>query len=177
MNNVQGAYLATDYLITQGHTKIGYLHSSIATSNFSERADGYYKALRHYHIPTSHPYVFSVRPTTDGALEDMTACLAEKPALPTCFFADNDIIAAACMRALMEHGFRIPEDISVVGFDNIPVCELMSPPLTTMNVPKHYLGSMAVERLMDRKKHSYEHCAKLELSTSLIIRESVRKLC
>lgn len=176
INNIQGAYIATEYLIKNGCKKIGYIHSNIKISNFSERADGYYKALRRYNIDTSHPYVVEVRPTTEGAYKDMIAYLDRNKDLPDGFFADNDIIAAACMKAFSEKGIKIPQDVSIIGFDDIPIGELLTPPLTTMNVPKHSLGSMAVSTLLNRIQEQNDRQIKLELSTQIIERGSVKKL-
>lgn len=173
INNVQGAYIATKYLIEKGHRKIGYLRSKNVIGNFEERADGYYKALRNANIPTSHPYTFSLTPTMDGAYKDFKEFLVTNPELPTAFFADNDILAAASIRAIKEHGLKVPEDISIIGFDDIPVCEVLDPPLTTMNVPKQILGALAVERLINNINNPSGDRIKIELATKLIERSSV----
>ena len=120
INNVQGAYLATNYLIDKGLGEIGYLRSSYPIGNFEERADGYYKALRHHDLPTSHPYVHRLTPSMEGAYTDMSEILREKPPVAPAYFADNDLIAAGAMRAFKEFGYKIPEDISIVGFDDTP---------------------------------------------------------
>ena len=113
INNVQGAYLATNYLIDKGLGEIGYLRSSYPIGNFEERADGYYKALRHHDLPTSHPYVHRLTPSMEGAYTDMSEILREKPPVAPAYFADNDLIAAGAMRAFKEFGYKIPEDISM----------------------------------------------------------------
>lgn len=174
INNIQGAYIATKYLIERGHKKIGYLRSNNIIVNFEERADGYFKALRNADIPTNHPYTFSLTPTLEGAYRDFKEYLVANPELPTAFFADNDIIAAASIRALKEHGLKIPENISIVGFDDTPVCEVLDPPLTTMYVPKHTLGALAVERLISIMNNSSGDKIKIEIATKLIERSSVR---
>ncbi|MBO5197182.1 MAG: LacI family DNA-binding transcriptional regulator [Lachnospiraceae bacterium] len=176
INNVQGAYLAVRYLIENGHRRIGYLRSATKIGNFGERADGYYKALRSEEIPTGHPYVVYLRPTADGAYEDMKQYLAGNPTLPTAYFADNDLISAGALRALKEAGYKIPEDISMIGFDDMPFCEVLDPPLTTMNVPKQKLGAMAVERLIALIRKGETECVKMELAVSLINRQSVKNI-
>ena len=79
----------------------------------------------------------------------MSEYLDEDPYLPTAYFADNDIIASSCIRALEDHGYSVPEDISVVGFDDVSTSALVNPPLTTMAVPKTNMGGLAVRRLVD----------------------------
>ncbi len=178
INNVQGAYRATSHLIDMGHRKVGYLKSSFEISNFRERADGYYKALRTHGISTSHPYVHAVTPTAEDAYTEFCTILEQKPTLATAYFADNDIVAAAAIRAFHQYGYRIPEDISIVGFDNMPFCQLIDPPLSTMHVQKEELGSQAVAQLVSRirNKNKSNHATKIEISTTLIRRESVKQI-
>ena len=173
INNVQGAFNATSYLLNKGHTEIGYLRSKIRIQNFLEREDGFYKSLSGQN---KTKYIFDVAPTAEGAYIDMCSALDKSPNLPTAFFADNDIIAASCMRALKEKGYRLPEDVSIIGFDDMmPLCEIIEPPLTTMRVPKQRLGKLAVNRLIDNINHNTAEIIKLEVSTELRERGSVTK--
>lgn len=174
INNIQGAFNATNYLGEHGFRKIGYLRSSIPISNFAERADGYFKALRAHGIDTSHPYVHLLSPTSEEGYRDMANLLAQKPDLADAYFADNDIIAAAAMKAFREYGYRIPEDISIIGFDDMPLCDMMVPPLSTMHVRKQELGATAVRRLIDRVIDDKRENLKMCLATTLIERESVK---
>ncbi len=176
INNVQGAYLATEYLTARGHNAIGYLRSNTRISNFQEREDGYYKSLRHNNIPTIHPYVINITPTTEQAYLDMIGYLKTNPAFPTAFFADNDIIAAAAIRAFKEYNMKVPEQISIIGFDDMPMCQFTDPPLTTMYVPKQRLGALAVDRLLDRIKGTNTENIKIEIAVQLIERNSVKSM-
>ena len=144
INNIQGAFNATNYLIQCGHKNVGYFHSSLDISNFSERADGYYKALRANGISTSHPYVHPVSPTSDEGY-------------------------------LRENGYRIPEDVSIIGFDDVPMCDMMVPPLSTMKVRKRELGATAVQRLLDRVADPKRECLKMCMATKLVKRQSVSR--
>lgn len=176
INNTQGAYLATSYLIQSGHRWVGYLKSSVTISNFSERSNGYYNALRKFGLDTSHPYVIEVTPQAERCYEDTVRYLKGSPALATAYFADNDIIAAAAMRAFSMCGYHIPEDISIVGFDDMPICQLTEPLLSTMRVPKQALGATAVKRLIEKLQDPRPEHHKISLSTSLIQRNSVKFL-
>lgn len=175
INNVQGAYRAVSYLIEKGFSSVGYLHSSYSIGNFEERADGYYKALRHYHIPTNHPYVHSLRPNIEGAYHDMMHYLKNGAPVAEAYFADNDWIAVGAMRALKESGYLIPEQISIIGFDDLPICTITEPPLTTMEVPKKLLGKLAVEQLLKKINHSTDEIIKVELSPRIQQRQSVKE--
>lgn len=176
INNSQGAFLAASHLIEQGHRQIGYLKSKSRIANFSERSDGYYKALRRHGLSTEHPYVIELSPTAEQGYLDMRAVLEKQPPLASAYFADNDIIAAAALRALAEKGIRVPEDISVMGFDDMPICQFTEPRLSTMNVPKKKLGALAVSRLVDKLRNQDSSVVKISLSTSLVKRDSVRSL-
>lgn len=174
INNVQGAYRATNYLIEKGMTSIGYLRSSYPIGNFAERADGYYKALRHHNLPTGHPYVHYLTPSMEGAYTDMLEVLKNNPPTAQAYFADNDLIAAGAIRAFKEFGFAIPEDISIIGFDDMPICDFLEPPLTTMEVPKKRMGQLAVRQLVQKILHNSKTTIKIEVSVKLRQRKSVK---
>ena len=172
VNNVQGAYTATQYLIRKRHTQPGYLHSSYSITGFEERGDGFYKALRRNGMSTSQSVVHRLTPSIEGAYLDMKELLAAGEKTARCYFADNDFIAAGAMRAFLEAGYRIPQDIALIGFDDMPVCTYISPSLTTVHVPKQYMGELAVRRLSEIMENPSSYPVKIELSTELCKRKS-----
>lgn len=172
INNIKGAYLATDYLIRRRKAQPGYLHSSYSINNFEERADGFYKAIRRNGMSTSRSVVHRLAPSADGAYADMKELLAQKEPLADCYFADNDLIAAGAAKALKEVGYQIPRDIAVIGFDNMPICTYIEPALTTIHVPKQYMGRMAVQRLHELICQPDSQPIKIEISTKLVKRKS-----
>lgn len=174
INNVQGAYNATDYIIRRCKCQPGYLHSAYSIANFEERADGFYKAVRAHGMSSSKSIVHRLTPSIEGAYADMSVCIRQGDELAGCYFADNDMLAIGAMRALAEAGCRIPEDISIIGFDDISYCQSTNPPLTTVSVPKMCLGQTAVERLLAILKNPDAERLKIELSTQLVKRKSVR---
>ena len=95
----------------------------------------------------------------------------EKPV--SCYFADNDLIAIGAMKALKDAGYRIPEDVSIVGFDDLPSCEYMSPPLTTIRVPKFFMGETAADRIIQLIEEKNQQSLKIEVFTQLMHRKSV----
>ena len=173
INNIQGAYLATDYLLRKRKSQPGYLRSSYPIGNFDERADGFYKAIRSGGMSTSKSIVHRLTPSEDGAYEDMKALIAAGEELASCYFADNDHIAIGAMNALREAGYRIPEDIAIVGFDDLPLCEYVNPPLTTIHVPKMLMGETAARRLIQLMEDNSTSPIKIEVSTTLKKRKSV----
>jgi len=95
----------------------------------------------------------------------------EKPA--SCYFADNDLIAIGAMKALKDAGYHIPDDVSIVGFDDLPSCEYMSPPLTTIMVPKLFMGETAADRIIQLIEEKNQQPLKIEVFTRLVRRKSV----
>ncbi len=173
INNIQGAYQATNYLIHKCKTQPGYLHSSYAINNFNERADGFYKAVRRNGMSTSKSIVHSLSPSMEGAYADMAELLNQGEEIANCYFADNDLIAAGAIKAFREKNYRIPQDIAIIGFDNMPLCSYIDPTLTTVNVPKQYMGEMAAQRLAYIIESPSSSPVKIEISTNLVTRKSV----
>ena len=112
----------------------------------------------------------------ESACADMARLLAQQPELPTAFFADNDSIAAGCCRAIQESGLRIPQDVSVIGFDDSSLCQMIDPPLTTMGVHKERMGALAVNRLHERLRQDMPETVRILVQPSIIVRESVLDL-
>ena len=172
INNIQGAYTACDYLIKKSRRPPGYLQSSYPIGNFAERAEGFYRAVKDNGLSSKKCIVHALTPSIDGAYADMMDILAQKEELASHYFADNDLIAIGAMRALKSKGYRIPKDISVIGFDDIPAGNIIEPPLTTIHVPKHHLGEMAARQLIFSLRNPDSGPVKTELNTYLVKRQS-----
>lgn len=173
INNVDSAETATDYLIKKRHQQPGYLHSSQEIVNFNERSLGFYNAVRKNSLPSSKSIVHHLSPSVDGSYADMMEILAHHEPIASCYFADNDEIAIGAMRAFKENGYRIPEDIAIVGFDNIPYSTYIDPPLTTIDVPKAFMGTVAAKHLIAAIQKNEKFHIKIEINTNLIIRYSI----
>jgi len=173
INNVQGAVLATDYLIARTQKQPGYLQSAYSIGNFTERADGFYKSLRTHGMSVSKSIVHKLTPSVEGAFADMMEKIEQGEELATCYFADNDLIAIGAMKAFQKHGYKIPEDIAIIGFDDLPMTSYIEPPLATINVPIKYMGQTAVERLVCMINEPNHFPLKIEISTGLKKRRSV----
>lgn len=176
INNFQGAFDAVSELVRQGHRRIGYLKSIFPIYNFGQRELGVTSALGAAGLGLNSNFVCAVEPSIEGSYRGVSDWLDQKPDLPTAFFADNDIIAFGAMKAIKEHGLKIPGDISIIGFDDLPYCEIIDPPLTTVKVMKHSLGKLAVDRLVDRMQGNVGEVVRIEVATELVSRQSVRTL-
>lgn len=173
INNVDGAQNATDYLIKKRHQQPGYLHSTQSIVNFNERHLGFMDAVRQNSMPVSKSIIHELTPSVDGAYADMIELLNSNEEIASCYFADNDEIAIGAMRAFKEKGYNIPKDIAIIGFDNIPYSTYVEPALTTISVPKAYMGTMAAKRLIEIIESKETHHIKIEINTELIIRDSI----
>ncbi len=169
--NWQGAYEATEYLIKLGHRRIGFITGWMDLGCAQDRLDGYRVALRMNHIPEApeliHEGTFA---QLDGYVGASTLLDLSEP--PTAIFASNDVMAMGAMDAIRNRGLRVPDDISVLGFDDIPQAALVRPALTTVQQPLEKMGRMAAQMLLDRLKNPGKKIGRIELPTKLIIRES-----
>ena len=173
--NWQGAYNATEYLIELGHRRIGFITGDMEMAAARNRLGGYQAALRTHHL-ASDPAL--VRNGEFHYPEGYAAALAllALPDSPTAIFASNDDMAIATLDALRGQGLRVPEDLSVVGFDGIPQAALVHPPLTTVSQPLTKMGRVATQMLLDRLNDPGKPIRRVELPTELIIRGSCRPL-
>ncbi|MFV0399856.1 MAG: LacI family DNA-binding transcriptional regulator [Oscillospiraceae bacterium] len=176
INSAESVRMAVESLIERGHRRIGYLKSTSRIQNFRFRENGYEEALRRHSIPIEPAFAFPLTPTMEGAYLDMGELLNSSPALPTAFFADNDIIALGAMKALQELDYRVPQDVSVIGFDDMPFCSISSPPLTTVRVFKQEMGHIAVQRLVELIQGGDTAITKNQICNEFVERESVQNL-
>ena len=176
ISNADSAFQATKYLIDQGHRHIGYLKGKFRIKNFGQRSIGMQQALRKHSLTLEHDDVVPLVATMEGAYQDMKAWLYAHDKLPTAFFADNDVIALGAIRALKEAGYRVPGDISVIGFDDLLLAEASSPRLTTVHVYNQEMGRLAVCKLVDIIKKGGRVKTKTQVCTEIVKRESVRNL-
>lgn len=172
INNVQGAFLATEALIRKKHAQPGYLKTAYSNTGFEERSDGFYKAIRKNGMSSSRSIIHKLPPTVEGAYSDMKELLSQNEPLANCYFADNDLIAAGAIKAFTEAGYKIPSDIAIIGFDDMPLCTYTTPTLSTVNVPKQYMGEVAVKRLAEIINSQNPVPVKIEINTSLHLRKS-----
>lgn len=173
--NRVSAKSAIRYLASRGHREIGYLSCDFRIHNFLSREKGYLEGLEEAGLVYNKAWRVSLGTTLDEAYGNMTEWLASKETgkLPTAFFADSDLIAVSAMRALAENGLRIPEDVSVFGFDDGQLSLFSIPALTTMRVMRREMGSIAVRRAVGKIRNPKSHSCTTQVETDLIERSSV----
>lgn len=178
INNVMGAYQAGMHLCSLGHRHIGYLASNVPLHNFHERRKGFLHALQMNAL--SLEVTFNVAPTILSSQESLKKLLSEYlkqgNAMPTAFFCECDYIAISAIKTLSELGYRIPEDISIVGFDNITEAQIITPQLTTVHVEKQRLAHLAVDTLVQTILSPQQAKTKVVVDTQFITRSSTRAI-
>ena len=169
--NWQGGYNATEYLVNLGHTRIGFITGSMDLGCAVDRLDGYRSALRTYHIPYVPDFIYEGKFFQPDGYAGAQRLL-DLPNPPTAIFASNDVMAMGAMDVIRHRGLRIPDDISIVGFDNIPQAAMVYPPLTTVQQPLEQMGRVATQVLLGMLKNPEKKFTRLELPTELIVRSS-----
>ncbi|MCZ0756005.1 LacI family DNA-binding transcriptional regulator [Anoxybacillus sp. J5B_2022] len=172
LDQVHGGYIATKHLLEQGHRRIAYCRGSTRSNVASHREIGFRKALAEYGIEFDEQYAFrDAFHSEDGrrVFHQMMAL----PTPPTAVFTGSDEVAAGIISEANKHGFRIPEQLAVVGFDNQEITELMEPSITTVHQPVDQMAKKALE-VMIEKIHSrkYKQREIYEFPLKLIVRES-----
>ena len=174
-NSEFGAYLATKTLIEQGHKNIAIITGKLDKSLAHNRLLGYQKALQDAHLPINPDWIIESHFDFEGGVEGMKKLLQITPR-PTAVFACSDTIAVGVYQVAWQQGLRIPQDISVIGYDNIMLAQYLTPPLTTIHQPKAELGKLAVETLLERIKSPDLEYKTTMLQPQLIWRVSVAKI-
>ena len=173
-DNFRGGFLAGECLARLGHRRIAQLTSFRRHPVLAERARGFAKAMQS-NCPDAEPLIFRGTHDTRGGYEMAQRVLAAVPRA-TAIFAANDAIAFGAMKAIFEAGLRVPDDISLVGFDDVELASIVHPPLTTVRQPAYEMGQAAVEILVKqaaREKPLPEHRV---FDVELIERQSCRVL-
>lgn len=173
VDNVKGAQTATEYLVNLGHKKIVFVSGDLMSQAAQQRLEGYELTLKKSGIPFRDDYVLkgdysrkSARAAAEKILE-----LSDRP---TAVFASSDDMAMEIVGFFMENGLKVPEDISVVGFDDDPVCLYGPVALTTIRQPLKEMAQMAVKELYLKMKESERPVNRILLSADLVIRDSAK---
>lgn len=172
IDNEGGSKAIVGHLVGLGHTRIAIIKGAPGNFDAAERLRGYRAALRQAGIKADASLAAEGGFTEAGGYAAALELLELKPR-PTAIFAANDSMAIGALSALRESGVRVPEDIAVAGFDDIPLARYMDPPLSTVRVPTYELGARALEMLLHRVLHRGDGARRRErVSTELVVRRS-----
>jgi LacI family transcriptional regulator len=173
VNNAQGSQTAVDFLIRKGHRRIGCVVCHNKTLPTQERLEGYRTSLHLNNIPFDPALIFDVPDDKQSDGEAVFAALRDSPLKPTAAFVPaGDMVAIGIIKAAKRSGLRVPRDMAVVGFDDIPAAEVVEPELTTVRQPKLEMGDLAINLCIDKIEGRESGIRHRVLLTKLIVRES-----
>lgn len=174
VDNYEGSYNAVTYLIEKGYKKIAFLTGPSSTKTSQQRLEGYKKALEDGQITYDETYILEGTFKREWGKEGIQQLIKQQIDFDAVYCGD-DIIAIGAMKALKDKGYRIPEDIGIMGYDNIYISELVEPSLSTVRQPNYHMGSEAVSIALDAIDNKNTRCEVTILKTELIIRKSTKK--
>lgn len=170
-DNAGGARAATEHLIAHGHRRIAYVTARKAVSTVRDRLAGYRGALIDANLPTDDRFVVRAEITIEDA-RAATRTLLNRPERPTAILTYNDLMAVGVLAALTEAGLRVPNDIALVGYDDIAYAPYLSVPLTTVRQQTQRMGRTAAQLLLERFGGAEMPPRRVVLAPELIVRAS-----
>lgn len=177
-NSFTGGYIATKHLIDCGHKAIGLIAGELDKTTAKTRYEGFVKAMNEANLPIHENWIMEGCFEPEDGYECMNKILSQD-SLPTAVFCCNDVMALGAISAITEKGLRVPDDISIIGYDNIHSSRFYAPPLTTIHQSKSRLGAQAVnllfERIANKDNDSHEK-HRIAIHPELVLRKSVRTL-
>lgn len=174
-NSLSGGYIATNYLIECGHKEIGCITGPLIRHQAQMRYEGYKRAVLEAGLEINPQWIVESDFECEGGYEAFNRILENGP-LPSSIFVSNDMMAMGVLNAAHEKGIRIPEDVSIMGYDDIHIARFMSPALTTVHQPKYRLGKVAVETLLKKLEKETLEPQVVQLDPTLVVRKSVKNL-
>jgi LacI family repressor for deo operon, udp, cdd, tsx, nupC, and nupG len=176
IDDVAAGQEATEFLISKGHSQIAFITGQASSLLTKDRERGYVSGMQAAGFKIEPGWIVEGRMTLDGAGE-ATRSLLEHQLRPTAIFCANDEMAMGCMHAIQRQGMSVPDDISVMGFDDIRYAAVSNPPLTTIAQPARDIGERTAQKILDAIESRGERTTEPEIVThTLIVRESVAEL-
>lgn len=170
-DNIQAAFDATSHLIAQGHTRIGFVSGPPSLTVSQDRLEGYRQALANHQLLMKPEWIVEGEFLQESGYRAMSFFMS-LPERPTALVVIDDVISFGVMRGLTELGYSVPEDLSIIGFNNISLTELSTPPLSSIDIGIYQLGYMASQCLIKRIQGERQSQARTIVPHRLMIRES-----
>lgn len=173
MDNKQGSRLVVEHLHRGGHTKIGFVGGDMKHPSIAARYAAYCDAMKLLNLPINEAWI-QIEEQDTGIPNGYTAMkkILQRPDRPTAIFAVNDAMAIGCIQCLKESRLKVPDDVAVVGFDNVEAGLYVEPRLTTVNVHREQLGQLALQRMVEIIKESRAAVTKTLVPVELVVRDS-----
>ncbi|MCS0419425.1 substrate-binding domain-containing protein [Vibrio diabolicus] len=171
-NSLRGGYLAAKYLIDCGHTEIGCITGPLIKHQAQMRYEGYKRAMNEAGLEFNANWIIESDFECEGGYQAFMK-MAQRGTLPSSIFVSNDMMAMGVINAANELNIKVPEQISIIGYDDIHIAKFMSPSLTTIHQPKYRLGQAAVETLVRKLDDKSTEAQVVQLEPTLVERKSV----
>ncbi|HFG2120516.1 TPA: substrate-binding domain-containing protein [Vibrio cholerae] len=174
-NSLQGGYMAAKHLIECGHKEIGCITGPLIRHQAQMRYEGYKRALAEAGIAINPDWIVESDFECEGgyqAFEKLYQC----GKLPSALFVSNDMMAMGVIQAASQRGLRVPDDLSLIGYDDVHIAKFMTPALTTIHQPKYRLGKAAIDTLLYRLENPDTTAQVVQLEPTLVVRSSVCSL-
>lgn len=175
VDNENGAFNAIEHLLSNGHRRIAFISGNFAIPTYIERLSGYKKALSKYGIPYDESLVFARNSDYKSGFEIANKIL-ELEERPTAIFSGNNLLTLGALEAIHAQNIRIPEEISIIGFDDMPWSISLNPPLTAVRQPGFDMGRKAAEMLYERMLNPEKKKENVILKTELMLRKSTTRI-
>lgn len=172
-----GTYKALDYLLELGHTEIGYIGSYKTLDDFKEksmdnRLKYYTDYMKDKGLYKKENVLDTKEMTTMAGYETVREFVNSQKKMPSAFFVGTDTIATGVLKALYENNIRVPQDVSIIGFNDLIASQYTIPPLTTVRVHIEHLASASVDLILEKNNKIRSYCKKVIIPSELVIRES-----
>ncbi|ENM5832985.1 substrate-binding domain-containing protein [Vibrio metoecus] len=174
-NSLQGGYMAAKHLIECGHKEIGCITGPLIRHQAQMRYEGYKRALAEAGLGIHPDWIIESDFECEGGYQAFEK-LYERGKLPSALFVCNDMMAMGVIQAASQRGLRVPDDLSLIGYDDVHIAKFMTPALTTIHQPKYRLGKAAVDTLLYRLENPDTTAQVVQLEPTLVVRSSVCSL-
>jgi DNA-binding LacI/PurR family transcriptional regulator len=171
VDDVFGGQAAIEHLLKSGHRNIGLISGPPISLSAFGRLKGYQTALQAADIPVNDSWIRHCHPVVGRGQEAAYDLLKESPEI-TALFCHNDLVAVGAMQACAELGLRVPDDIAIIGYDDIRLAALVSPALTTLHVPRAEIGTKTMQMLLEQVEVELAEPKEIHLKPELIVRAS-----
>ncbi|AEA79763.1 Ribose operon repressor [Vibrio cholerae LMA3984-4] len=173
-NSLQGGYMAAKHLIECGHKEIGCITGPLIRHQAQMRYEGYKRALAEAGIAINPDWIVESDFECEGGYQAFEK-LYQRGKLPSALFVSNDMMAMGVIQAASQRGLRVPDDLSLIGYDDVHIAKFMTPALTTIHQPKYRLGKAAIDTLLYRLENPDTTAQVVQLEPTLVVRSSVPK--
>jgi LacI family transcriptional regulator/LacI family repressor for deo operon, udp, cdd, tsx, nupC, and nupG len=170
-DNERGAFIATEHLVNAGHTRIAHITGNPFIPTTQERIDGYVRALQKHGLPVLQELILGKDSDFKSGVE-IAAALIDLPEPPTAIFAANNLVTLGALETILSRGLKIPEEMAIVGFDDVYWATSLNPPLTAVRQHGFEIGRRAIELLYQRIADPSRPAANVIIQTELMIRKS-----